>query len=269
MLEILSYNFFQNALIGSILAGIGLGIVGVWVVLLKIPFVGVAISHAAFAGSVIGLLIGINPLLMAVIFSVVASLSIGPVAEKSGLDSNISIGIIFSLVLGIAFLGMGLIEGPRTEALNLIWGSILTLSRLDILLNSGVTILIVTFLFSFNKEIKAVFYSREVAKSSGIPEKFIFFSLLFLSGFIISMNLNSIGGILIFSLLINPPSAARLLTHRLSGMYLLSILFGVVSCLTGLLFSYLFNIPSGATIIIVSSLIFVISLTVKNTAVQV
>lgn len=264
MWEILSYNYFQNALMGSILAGIGLGIVGVWVVLLRIPFVGVAISHAAFAGSVIGLLFGVNPIVMAVVFSLVASILIGPIAEKSGLEANVIIGIIFSLVLGVAFLGLGLIEGPKAEAFNLIWGSILTLSRSDIYINAGVTFLVIVFLLFLGKEIKTVFYNREVATSSGIPEKFIFYSLLFLSGFIICLNLNTIGGILIFGLLINPPSAARILTHSLSKMYFLSIFFGIVSCLSGLSFSYLFGVPAGATIIIVSSLIFIISLTLRG-----
>jgi manganese/iron transport system permease protein len=264
MWEILSYNYFQNALMGSILAGVGLGIVGVWVVLLRIPFVGVAISHAAFAGSVIGLLLGVNPIIMAIVFSLLASILIGPIAEKSGLEANVIIGIIFSLVLGVAFLGLGLIRGPKTEAFNLIWGSILTLSRSNIYINGGVTFLVIVFLLIFGKEIKAVFYNREVAMSSGIPEKFIFFSLLFLSGFVICLNLNTIGGILIFSLLINPPSAARILTHSLSKMYFLSILFGIISCLSGLLFSYLFNVPAGATIVIVSSLIFIIFLILRG-----
>jgi manganese/iron transport system permease protein len=264
MWEILSYNYFQNALMGSILAGVGLGIVGVWVVLLRIPFVGVAISHAAFAGSVIGLLLGVNPIIMAIVFSLLASILIGPIAEKSGLEANVIIGIIFSLVLGVAFLGLGLIQGPKTEAFNLIWGSILTLSRSNIYINAVVTFLVIVFLIIFGKEIKAVFYNREVAMSSGIPEKFIFYSLLFLSGFVICLNLNTIGGILIFGLLINPPSAARILTHNLSKMYLLSILFGILSCLTGLLFSYIFEVPAGATIVIVSSLIFIISLILRG-----
>jgi manganese/iron transport system permease protein len=264
MWEILSYNYFQNALMGSILAGVGLGIVGVWVVLLRIPFVGVAISHAAFAGSVIGLLFGINPIMMAIFFSLLASILIGPIAERSGLEANVIIAIIFSLVLGIAFLGLGLIQGPKTEAFNLIWGSILTLSRSNIYINAGITFLVILFLLLFGKEIKAVFYNREVAMSSGIPEKFIFYSLLFLSGFVICLNLNTIGGILIFGLLINPPSAARILTQSLSKMYFLSILFGIVSCLAGLLFSYLFGVPAGATIIIISSLIFIISLILRG-----
>ena len=260
MWEILSYNYFQNALMGSVLAGVGLGIVGVWVVLLRIPFVGVAISHAAFAGSVVGLLFGINPILMAIVFSLAASILIGPIAEKSGLDANVIIGIIFSLVLGVAFLGLGLIQGPKMEAFNLIWGSILTLSRISIYINAGVTFFVIIFLLLFGKEIKAVFYNREVAMASGIPEKFIFFSLLFLSGFVICLNLNTIGGILIFSLLINPPSAARVLTHKLSKMYILSIIFAIISCLSGLFFSYVFSAPAGATIIIVSSLIFIVSM---------
>ena len=134
---------------GSILAGIGLGIVGVWVVLLRIPFVGVAISHAAFAGSVIGLLLGVNPIMMAILFSLQALILIGPIGEKSGLEANVIIGIIFSLVLGVAFLGLGLIKGPKTEAFNLIWGSILTLSRSNIYINGGVTFFVILFLLLF------------------------------------------------------------------------------------------------------------------------
>ncbi|MEO0293552.1 MAG: metal ABC transporter permease [candidate division WOR-3 bacterium] len=260
----MKYSYFQNALIGSILAGLGLGIVGVWVILLRIPFVGVAISHAAFAGSVVGLLIGVDPIIMAIVFSLFASILIGPLVERSGLEANIIIGIVFSLVLGIAFFSLGLIKGPKTEAFNLIWGSILTLTKRDLIINSGITAFIILFLFLFNKEIKAVFYNREVAFSCGIPERFIFFSLLFLSGFVICLNLNTIGGILIFSLLINPPSSARILTHSLSKMYLLSILFCIFSCLCGLFLSFLIGVPASSAIIIFSSLIFLILLSLKG-----
>lgn len=259
MIRALSYGFMQNALLAAFIGGATCGIVGVWVVMMRIPFVGVALSHAAFAGAILGLLTGINPLLSAVIVCLAATLLIGPLAERGDFDPNISIGILFSLVIGLAFLGMGLIKGPKTEALNFIWGSILTVSPADLLYLMVTGIVVYLVLRLFYKEIQAVLFNREIAKAVGIPEKYVFYLLLILCGLTITFNLNTIGGLLIFSLIVNPPSAAYQLTYSLKIMYVLSALFGVASCILGLFFSYLFNVPSGAMIIIISSLIFGVS----------
>ncbi|MEA3493126.1 MAG: metal ABC transporter permease [Candidatus Margulisiibacteriota bacterium] len=256
MLEILQYRFMQHAILASVLGGASCGVVGVWIIMMRIPFVGVAMSHAAFAGAIFGLLLGVNPILMALFFCLVSSGLIGPMAEKAEMDANISIGIIFSLMLGFAFLGMGLIPGPKTEALKFIWGNILLISRLDVYLLMAVTFIIFLFLLLFFKEIQAVLFHREIARAVGIPEKTIFYLLLFLTGAVVTLNLNTIGGLLIFSLVVNPPSAAYQLTYNLRRMFLLSAAFAITSCLIGLLFSYILNVPTGAVIIIASSAIF-------------
>jgi len=260
MPEILQYHFVQRALIASVLGGAACGIVGVWVVMMRIPFVGVAMSHAAFAGAIFGLLLHINPLLMAIFFCLASTSLIGPIADRGDFDPNISIGIIFSIVLGIAFLGMGLMHGPKTEALNFIWGNILIISSHDVFLLLFITIIVIVCLLLFYKEIQAILFNRELARATGISETALFYCLLFLCGTTVTFNLNIIGGLLIFSLIVNPPSAAFQLTYNLRTMYVLSIVFGICSCLLGLFFSYMFDVPSGAVIIIVSSLIFGISL---------
>lgn len=260
MFEIFQYGFIQRAILASIFGGISCGIVGVWVIMMRIPFVGVAMSHAAFAGAIFGLLLHIDPLIMALLFCLGSASLIGPIADRSDFDPNVSVGIIFSFVLGIAFLGMGLITGPKTEALNFIWGNILTISNKDVKLLLIITFLILLFLIILFKEIRAVLFNREIARAVGIPERIIFYSLLFLCGITVTLNLNTIGGLLIFSLIISPPSAAYQLTYNLKTMFFLSAIFGSSSCLLGLLFSYLFNVPSGAVIIITASLIFGLSL---------
>ncbi len=260
MLEILSYKFMQNAITASIIGGASCGIVGVFVIMMRIPFVGVAMSHSAFAGAIFGLVFGTNPLVMAILFCLGSAILIGPISDRSELDPNISIGIIFSIVLGLAFLGMGMIKGPKTEALNFIWGNILMISKNDIILMVIMGIVLLGFLFLFFKEIQSVLFHREIARAVGIPERIVFYSFLILSGMIITLNLNTIGGILIFSLIINPASAAYQITYKLKFIFLLSAIFGVASCLIGLVFSYFFNAPSGAVIIIVSSLIFGVAL---------
>lgn len=246
--------------LAAVLGGVLCGIVGVWVIIMNIPFVGVALSHAAFAGAVCSLLVGVNPLYGAVAFSLLASLFIGPVAERADIEPNVSLGIIFSVVLGLAFLGIGFLPGPRSEALRYIWGSILLVTWSDLAVMAVVSVLIAAFLVLFFKEIRAVLFSREVARAVGIPERFVFLSMLALCGLAVTANLGTIGGLLIFSLVVNPPSAAYQLTWRLKTMFLLSALFGVVSCLVGLAVSWLTDAPSGAVIIITSSAIFGISL---------
>ena len=256
MTEFLQYGFFQRALIASLLGGATCGIVGVWVILLNIPFVGIAMSHSAFAGAVFGLLFGVNPLFSAVFFCLAAAFVIGPVADRGGFSPNISVGIIFSFVLGLAFLGIGFMKGPKTDALNFLWGNILTVSPRDVWLLAGVTCLIIVFLAVLYKEILAVLVNREIAKAVGVPEKTILYLLLFICGLTVTLNLNTIGGLLIFSLIISSPLAARQIACRLGTMYVLSAAFGVISCLTGLLVSCRWNVPSGAVIVITSSLIF-------------
>lgn len=259
MLDILQYKFIQHAVLASILGGASCGIVGVWVIMMRIPFVGVAMSHAAFAGAIFGLLFGINPIVMALLFCLISSALIGPMAERAEMDANLSIGIIFSLMLGIAFLGMGLIPGPKTEALKFIWGNILLISKLDVYLLLAVAFIVFLFLLLLFKEIQAVLFHREIARAVGIAEKPIFYLLLFLTGAVVTLNLNTVGGLLIFSLVINPPSAAYQLTYSLRRMFLLSAVFAIASCLIGLFFSYILNVPTGAVIIIASSAIFGIS----------
>ncbi len=250
-------------LAAAVLGGVVCGTVGVWVVMMEIPFVGVAMSHAAFAGSILGMLLGINPLVAAALFCLAVSLAIGPVAERADLAPSVSLGIIFSLVLGLAFLGLGLMRGPRGAALGLIWGNVLLVSGRDLALMAAVTGAVLAFLALFYKEIKAVLYNRAVARAAGVPERTLFFAMLALCGLAVTANLSTIGGLLIFSLVVNPPSAALQLTWRLRTMYLLSMLFAVGSCLVGLAVSWLLDVPAGAVIVITSSAVFGVALLVS------
>ena len=255
MLDALGYTFMQHALLAALVGGAGCGVIGVWVVLLRIPFIGVAMSHAAFAGAVIGLLVGFNPLLLGLAASLAAAALVGPAADRTGSDPNLSMGMIFSILVGVAFLGMGVMKGPKTEALNLLWGNILTLSTGDIWLLVVAAATAVLFSIVFWQELRAIVFSRLIARSTGIPERALYYALLFICGFTITLNLNTIGGLLIFGLVVNPPSAAYQLTYSLKRMMLLSAAFGIGSCLVGLGLSYLFDVPTGAVIILVSGLI--------------
>ncbi len=258
-LSIFGYQFMQNAILSAFLGGIACAIIGVFVVLMHMPFIGVCMSHAAFAGALLGLWLGFNPLIGAFVFSLLSAAVIGPLADRGELNPETSVGIIFSLMLGLAFLCMGLMPGTKSGALELLWGSILTNTRGDIIFLGIVAAVVVGLVMVFFKEIQATIFHRDMARAVGIPATLTLYGVLFLTGITITASLQSIGGLLIFSLILNPAAAAYQLTYSMKRMFLLAAAFGVLAGWTGLLLSYLFNVPSGATIVITSSVIFMIS----------
>jgi len=255
-MDIFQYHFMQNAILAGLLGGITCSVVGVFVVTMHLSFIGVCIAHAAFAGALLGLWLGFSPLIGALLFTLAAAAIIGPVADRGELNPDTSIGVIFSAMLGLAFLFMGLMHGARTEALNLFWGSILTVGQQDIIFLAATAGVIVSLVAIFYKEIQAVICHREVALAVGIPATVIFYGLLFSTGVAITAWLQSIGGLLIYCLILNPAAAAYQLTYSLKKMLLIAAAFGIVSCWAGLVASYFFDIPSGASIVITSSVIF-------------
>lgn len=256
MIDMLHYQFMQHALLAGVLGGISCALAGVWMVTMGIPFLGVTMSHAAFAGALAGLLVGVDPFVSALVFCLVSSLLIGPVSDAAEFKADTAVGIIFSCMLGLAFLFMAKIPGAKTQALSLIWGSILTVSSRDVLVIAASCAVVLALVSIFFKEIQAVLFSREIAASVGIPEKAVYYALLFVCGGVIAANLTTIGGLLIFSLVINPAAAAYQLAFSLKAMYVYAAVFGVISCMLGLLISYWFDVPAGAVIIISSSAIF-------------
>ncbi|MFC1913646.1 metal ABC transporter permease, partial [Chloroflexota bacterium] len=237
-MEILGYQFMQNAIISAFLGGVVCSVIGVFVVLMHMPFIGVAMSHAAFAGALLGLLLGIDPLLIALVLSLLVAAVIGPLADRGELSPETSLGVIFSLMLGIAFLFMGLMPYARAGAMDLLWGSILTNTRNDIMLLAIVTAVVVGLVVTFYKEIKATIFNRNIALAVGLPATIVLYGVLFLTGATVTASLRSIGGLLVFSLILNPAAAAYQLTYSMKRMFLLAAIFGVISSWAGLFFSY-------------------------------
>lgn len=257
--SVLRLEFMQNALLAGFLGGLACSLVGIGVVMMGLAFIGTAISHAAFAGALCGAWLGFNPLAGAFGFSLAAAGMVGPLADRGDFRPDTAIGIIFSTTMGLAFLFMGLMPGPRTEGLAILWGSILAVNDTDlwVLFLTTAAVLGVTMLFF--KEFQAVMFQREVALAVGIPANTIFYLMLFLTGAVVAACLRSIGGLLVFNLILNPAAAAYQLTYNLRRMYILAAAFGVLSAWAGLWLSYWFNLPSGATIVLVTTAVFAVA----------
>lgn len=250
------HAYLQHAVLAGLFAGVGCAVAGVFVVTMHLSFLGVGIAHAAFAGALLGLFLGVPPMAGALVFSLGTAAVVGPLADRVELSPDTSIGILFSLMVGLAFLFLGMMPGSKAEALGLFWGSILTLTVRDVVFLALVTggILLLTGLFF--KEIHAVTCHRTVAQAAGIPAAWVSHGLLLAAGAVIAVSLPSVGGLLVYALVINPAAAAHQLTWRFSRMILLAALFGVLSCWAGLAFSWMWNLPAGAAIVLVSTAVF-------------
>lgn len=249
----LSYEFLQRALIMALLGGAVCGGMGVFVVLWRMSLVGMCISHAAFAGALISLWLGLPPLAGGLAAGLSAASAVGPLAERPGFSLDTAMGVIFSVVMSLAMLALGLLPGARTEGLSLIWGSLLTVTRLDLALMGGTGLLLFFFIFLFFKEIQAIIGQRQSALASGIPVRGIYYATLVLMGLVVAFALKAIGGLLIFSLIVTPAATALQLTYNLRRMFILAALLGATASAAGLWLSFHLSVPPGAAIVLIAA----------------
>jgi len=253
-------SFFYLVIIAGAIAGASTGFLGVYIVGMRMPFIGTCISHAAMAGTIFSCLLGISPAIGAFVFSVLAATSMTAIPpEKSRLDTNVGLAILFSFLLGLTFLGIGLMENSRSEILGLLWGSILFVKIYSVMAIALIALLVGAFSFLFNKEMKVLLFSRSIASATGVHEGFVYAIFLALCGLTISVNLPIIGGLMIFSLITNPAAAAYQICRDHKAVVITATLFGVLSTVVGFLVSFWLDLPTGACIVLTSTLIFAVS----------
>ncbi|MFA5645893.1 MAG: metal ABC transporter permease [Candidatus Ratteibacteria bacterium] len=252
-------GFILFPLFATSLAGLACSLVGVTVVTMGLSFIGVCMSHAAFAGALVGIFSGLNPLLCSFFACFATAGVLGPLSERSEIRPDTALGIIFSATLGVAFLMLPLIPGAKSEGLRFLWGSVLTVGSRELFVELVVCAIVIVGIFIFYKEIQSIVFNRTLASASGIPVRPVFNGLLFLTGASIAASLTVVGGLLVFALIVNPAAAAYQLTYDLKKMYVIAALLGLASGWTGLLVSFFLNIPTGAPIALASVLFFLLA----------
>ncbi len=258
-------SFFYLIIFAGAIAGASTGFLGVYIVGMRMPFIGTCISHAAMAGTIFSCLLGVNPAIGAIVCSVLAAMSMAAIpADKSRLDTNVALAILFSFLLGITFLGIGLMENSRSEILGLLWGSILFVQKKSVIAITAIALLVSVFSILFNKEMKVLLFSRSIACATGVHESFVYCLFLALCGITLSVNLQIIGGLMIFSLITNPAAAAYQICRGHKAVVITATLFGILSAVLGFMTSFWLDLPTGACIVLVSTFIFAASALFKR-----
>ncbi len=262
-IESLKYLPIQRALFACVLCGLSCSLLSVFVVLMRMPLIGVSMSHAAFAGAVFGMLAGVNPATAGFVACLVVAGILGPVSDRARMAPENMLGILFSFLIGMAFLGLGILTRTKAGALNLMWGNLMSISGLNLVLLVVITGILLLFITIFFKEIRVVLFHRRFAASCGVPERTIYYGLLLLIGAVVASNLSTVGGLLIFALLMQPGATAMQLTYNLKLFFLISALAGIGACFSGLLLSYYFDLPSGASVVLMATAIFALAFLVS------
>lgn len=256
---ILNYQFMQNAVISIILASIVCGIIGTIVVEKKLVMMSGGIAHASFGGIGLGFLLGFEPIIGGLVFSVVSSIGIVSIKRKTNTSSDTIIAILWSLGMALGILFLSLTPGYEPDMTTYLFGDILTVSNIDIYLMGILTIIILISSFAFFNYIKSYLFDESFLNSKGVNTLFLEYFLFILIALSIVILIKVVGIILVITLLTVPPAISKLITYNFNLIILLSSIIGIILCFLGLIFSYYFNIPSGATIIILSSISYFIT----------
>ena len=250
-----------KALIGGALAGALCSLLGVFAVRLRMSSIGFCMSHAAFAGAAFGLLISLDPLVMALVCSLLTATVLGPLADKAKLPADVVAGIVFPITMALAFVFLALLPGPviGLTALSLLWGSILTLTTLDIVYLSLLMAMTVAFICLFWKELISVLFDPKMAEADGVNARGYIYAMLFLLGAVVALSLKLVGGLLVYALVMNSASTALQISYDMKKVFIISPLVGASACVAGFLLSLWLDFPVGSSIVLVSSLVFAFS----------
>lgn len=258
--DIVQYEFLQKALFTAIVVGIISGVLGSFTILRGMSLMGDAISHAVLPGVAISYILGISYFYGAIVFGLMTALGIGFITQNSRIKNDTSIGIVFSAFFAIGIILIGK-ANTSTDLTSILFGNVLAVRTIDMWMTVIIGVIVVVTVLLFYKHFLVSTFDPTLASSFGWSNKLIHYVLMVLLTLVTVAALQTVGIILVVAMLITPAATAYLLTNNLATMIVLSSLFGALSSMVGLYISFIYNWPSGAAIVIVtSSLFFVILL---------
>jgi ABC-type Mn2+/Zn2+ transport system permease subunit len=259
LLEPFVYAFMQRGLLAALMVGVLCSVIGCYVVLRGMAFLGDALAHAILPGVAIAYLLGANLLLGALIAALVVALGIGLFTHQGAVKEDTAIGILFAAALA---LGVALISSIRTYAVDLshiLFGNVLGVSLSDLWLTGAISVVVLGAVALCYKQFLVISFDPILAATLRLPVQRLRYLLLWLLGATVVISMQTVGVGLAAAMLVTPAATAYLLTRRLISMMIVSACLGAVSSLAGLYLSYYANIASGAAIVLAASLLFLLA----------
>jgi zinc transport system permease protein len=264
ILDLLSYRFFQNALLGGILAAAACASVGLFLILKKEAMIGDGIAHTAFGGIALGLVLGINPLLTALGVAVLSVLGISFMRRKNVAPSDSAIAIMLALGFSFGLIVISVVGGFNVELFSYLFGSILTIDGMDLLVVSLLGLVVLLFLGFFRRELLSLVFDEDDSRVMGIPNNALSLVFDLLVAATIVLSIKVIGTVLVVALLVLPGLSALQLDLSFRKTILVAIGFSVISTVLGIFFSASFDIATSGLIVFVAVLLFLLTIAYKK-----
>ena len=264
LLAPLEYEFFVRALVASALVGVACAVVGAFVVLKGMSFVGDAVSHSAFPGVVLAYLLGLPIILGGAVAAIGTALGIGALTRRSGLRADAVIGVLFAgmFALGVALFSS--IPNYVGDLFHFLFGDVLGISFADLISLAVLASLLLLIVWMLWKELLFATFDPLGAGAAGLPVRRLDDLLLILIAVTIVVSLQAVGIVLVVAMITTPAATAQLLVKRFGQMIALAALIGVTSSLVGLYVSYALDIASGASIVLTETFAFLVALLITS-----
>ena len=249
-MEILSYSFFQNALLGVLFVSIAAGIIGTYVVSRRMVFITGGITHACFGGLGLGFFLGINPIAMAAVFAIAAATGVEWMSTRQNVRQDSAIGVIWALGMALGTLFIFLSPGYVPELTSFLFGNVLTITSTDIILFAAYLVVLLAFFAVFYPQILLCAFDPDFAATRRLKVSAINLAMTIMIAICIVLTIRLIGIMLLLSLLTMPQMIAEMFTNRFHHMMIISSLVSVACSVLGIFCSYWIAVPASATIVL-------------------
>ncbi|MBU4304282.1 MAG: metal ABC transporter permease [Candidatus Omnitrophica bacterium] len=256
IIEALQYAFIQRALIAGCFIALACSFLGVFLVLRRFSLIGDGLAHVSFATVALGLVLHVQPMLVSIPLVGLASVMILKLNEKAAVYGDAAIGLLSSFGVALGVMLASVAGGFNVDLFSYLFGNILSVSTLDVWMTIAVSLLVAGAVRLFYHDLFAITFDEEYARVSGIKVKMINKMLVLLTSFIVVLGIKIVGTMLVSSLIILPAVSALQVVRSFKATIALAGVFGVFSVIAGVFASYIFNLPSGATIVMVNFLFF-------------
>lgn len=258
-MEIFAYAFMQRALAAAFLVGLLCSTVAFFVVLRRLSFAGVGVSHSALGGVAIGVLTGVNPILAGALFATGIAWAIGWVSRRGQLFEDTAIGALFSASMALGVVLLGFVPTYTADLMSYLFGNILAVTATDLVLLAAVAAAVLGFIAFFFKELLTTAFDEEVAEADGLPVGFLYYGLLTAVALTVVVSVKVVGVVLSSALLVIPAAIGFELAKDYRRMLAIAVLAGVFGSVAGLALSFYLDVASGGAIVLVEALLLLLA----------
>ncbi len=263
-MELLTYSFFWKALLAGMALGLSAGPAGLFLILRRDSLLPHALTHVAFTGVALGLLLKGAPLILALVASIAAAFLVMEIRERAGIYEDTDVGILASIGLALAIVLASMAHSYDVRLLTYLFGNILVISEKEAWLSGIVLITTALIIFRLGEAFFFISFDEETARTSGLPVKGLKFVLAALVAVLVVLGMKMVGLLLVSALMVLPGAAALEIARGLRQSLILSALFGGLSVIGGLLSAVYFNLPPSGAIVLFSGLLFLLSLGIRR-----